>query len=383
MRREKAVASSVVGSVLFALATIIFAASPANAGKTVWEDGPSKLSIFGDARLRLESDYDDRTNANDRDRTRERIRIRTGADFAANEIVSMGFRLRTNSDSRQSPHQTLGFYGGAGSNSGFGVDRGFFKLKFGGFYLWGGKNGLPAWNSAEFILDEDLQPEGLAAGYSVNMGGAKLSLGLGHFIIGEGGWNEDDTMLSYQAAVKAGKSISFKAAVGGFSFTDGDKNDANASSGQMPGGTHSITHVLAEVRAADMPLKPRIGVAYAASNVGDDKIGDGAKSEDKTALMAYARGNVGKVDLRFYYWDNGYAAQPLLGALAQDNFPYSSNFTGYHIQVGYKFFDALSADLRYYFQETKNKDIKVFDNNIAMEGDRKRTRIQLNLNVKF
>ncbi|MGK7344573.1 MAG: putative porin [Candidatus Nitrospinota bacterium M3_3B_026] len=383
MRRFRKVVSSVVGSVLLAGAAVLAAGSPASAGKTIWEDGSSKLSLFGDARLRLESDHDDRTNADNRDRTRERIRIRTGADYTANEIVSMGFRLRTASDSRQSPHQTLGLYGGAGSNAAFGVDRGFFKLTFGDFHLWGGKNGLPAWNNAEFIWDDDLQPEGLAAGYSVNMGGARLSLGLGHFVIGEGGWDEDDTMLSYQAAIQAGKGISFKAAVGGLSFTDGDEDDAGASSGQMPGGTHSITHVLAEVRAADMPLKPRIGVAYASSDVGDDKIGDGAESEDKTALMAYVRGNVGKVNLRFYYWDNGYAAQPLLGALAQDNFPYSSNFTGYHIQVGYKFFDNLSTDLRYYVQETKNKDIKVFDNNIAMEGDRTRTRIQLNLNVKF
>ena len=383
MRISGSFISTILTMLLVFCLSPVISGAPAFAAKKIWEDGDSRLDLFGDMRLRFEKDDDERAGKADRDRTRGRVRLRFGANYKASDVVSMGFRLRTASSNRQSPHQTLGLYGKSGSNSDFGVDRAFFRLSGGGAYLWGGKNAFPAWNPAEFLWDDDLQPEGLAAGWGGSFGIVKVKLNAGYFVIGEGNWDDDDMLLSYQGMIKAGDSFQVRAAVGGLSFDDGDENSATAASGQLPGGTATITHAMVEVRSSDLPLEPRVGVLYSTSDVDDDKIGSGAESADKKALVAYVRGSVSGVDLRFYYWDNGYAAQPLLGSLGQDNFPFSSNYKGYHIQVGYKFFGNLSTDLRYYWQETKNENITVHDSDIAMQGDRTRTRIQLNLNVKF
>lgn len=383
--------------VLAGMGVLLFAEPrPAYADKKVWEDGSANLSLFGDARFRYEQDSDSRAGKADRDRSRERVRLRTGADYTANENLSMGFRVRTASDSLQSPHETLGFLGDSGTETSFGLDRAFIKVKAGDFNVWGGKNGLPAWNPGEYIWDDDLQPEGLAAGYNLSLGGLKAGLTLGHFIISEGKWDADDTLTTYQLSLQAGDSFQIKGAVGGLSFNDGNANDSTKTSGLLNGGTQTINHLLLEIKAKDIPLKPAIGFGYSTSNV-DDKYGivttttDGTTSSsgknldsaDKNGMMTYVKGEVEGVMLEVQYWDSGYASQPLLGQLGQDNFPFSSNFKGYLVQVGYKFFKNLSTDLRYYHQETKNTGVKTFDNNIGMEGDTKRNRIQLNLNASF
>ena len=154
-------------------------ATPAYAGKKVWEDGDSSLTLFGDMRLRVELDDDSKK---DDTRDRWRIRLRPGMKFVYNKTASMGFRLRTATGSIQSPHQTLEV-GDPSGNQQFGVDRAYFKLKFGGFYVWGGKNGFNIWNPNEVLWDSDLQPEGLALGFKT--GG--LHIGLSRFIINEAG----------------------------------------------------------------------------------------------------------------------------------------------------------------------------------------------------
>lgn len=366
-------------AVFMVVSAMLLSATPSQAAKTVWEDGASRLSLFGDMRFRAENDSD---SEKDKDRTRERIRLRIGSDYTANDNVSMGFRLNTATESLQSPHQTLALDEGGGANGDFGIDRAFLKVSGNGFYVWGGKNAMPLWNPAEFLWDADIQPEGLAAGYSANLGGASLGLAVGHFMLNEANWGDDDTLLAYQASVAIGEGFKVKLAAGGMSVTDSDEG-AEGKSG-VPGQSHNITHVMGEVQATDLPLKPRVGVLYAFSDVGDDVIGDGAASSDKNALVAYIRAQAGIVDLRFYYWDAGYAAFPGLGHYAQDNFPYSSNFTGYHAQVGVKVLKDISVDLRYYNQSAKNEDITTWNSGVAMQGaGHDRTRIQLNLNVKF
>lgn len=357
------------------------AASPkaALAGKSVWESGGARLDLIGDMRLRLESDSD---STKDKDRTRERIRLRFGAGYTANENVAMGFRLSTASDSLQTPHQTLALDDGGGRNGDFGIDRAFLKVSGGGFYAWGGKNGMPMWNPAEFVWDADIQPEGLAAGYKTKLKGVSLGLAAGHFLLNEASFGDDDTLLAYQATAGLGDGLRVRLAVGGVSVTDSDEGAEGAAG--VPGQSHNITHVMGEVQAADIPLKPRAGLLYASSDVEDSVIGAGAEAPDKNALVAYVRATAGRFDLRFYYWDAGYAAFPGLGRYAQDNFPYSSNFTGYHAQIGVKLLEDISMDLRYYNQSVKNGDITVWNSGVAMEGDgHDRSRIQLNLNVKL
>ncbi len=374
--------------IFMGLSVLLFAdVKPAYAGKKVWEEGESSLTIFGDMRLRIEQDDD--SNKDDT-RDRWRIRLRPGMKFVYNKTASVGFRLRTATGSIQSPHQTLEV-GDPSGNQQFGVDRAFFKLKFAGFYVWGGKNAINIWNPGdEALWDDDLQPEGLALGFK--QGG--LHIGLSRFIINEAGWGDDNTLISTQVSYGGGDNVKFKVAAGALIFNDGIGENGPSMLGVdaiNPGGESTLTHVAGEIKITSIKL--RAGASYTSSNTDgawgytyDDtgaRSGAALGDDDKTGVVAWVRGKAGKVDLRVYYWDMGYAAQPALGKFGQDNFPFTTNFTGYHLQVGYKFFNAMSADFRVYIQSTKNEDIKVWNSNVVMQGERDRTRYQINLNFKF
>ena len=159
----------------------------------------------------------------------------------------------------------------------------------------------------------------------------------------------------------------------------------------LPGGTSTLTHVIGEIKISSINMK--IGGSYTSADTDDvwgykysdagARSGAAFGSDYTTGIVGWVKAKAGKVDLRIYYWDMGYAAQPGLGKFGQDNFPFTTNFTGYHLQAGYKFFGAMSADFRVYIQETKNENIKVWDSNVVMQGVRDRTRYQLNLNFKF
>lgn len=363
-------------------ALAFFGAQPAQASKEIWSDGDASFKLGVDMRFRYEMDDQVRGGKDDRDRDRQRIRLRLKGKFKANDNLLAGFRIVTGSESLRSPHQTLGHANNSGNNADWGVDRAYIKVGGGGAALLLGKFGLPIWNPGEILWDSDIQPEGIALGWSSSVGDSgKISVGVAQLMVGEAHWGEDDTALAAQAAFSVGNTWQLKVAAGMLSFTDGDPDSEDNT---LPGGDQAITHIIAEVKGAGISLKPKIGVAYSMS---DGEASDfGGEDDDLNGLVVYAGIKVSGIKLSFQYWDAGYDSQPLQGMLAQDNFPYSSNFTGYKIQVGYKFFGGLKADLRYYFQEVKNGDITVWDNNIAQEGSEgvnERTRIQLNLNVRF
>ncbi len=365
-------------SLLISVLVISIDAVPAFAGKTVWENGESSLDIFGDLRFRAENDSDDQK---DKDRTRERVRARFGSTYKANEMVSAGFRLSTGSDSLQSPHQTLDLYNGYDTNGDFGLDRAFIKVKLDGLAITAGKTGFVGYDPAELVMDGDIQPEGISAKYNGSAGDINVWLGFAHYLLNEASWGEDDTALFYQAGMKAGEGLKFTGAISGITFTDSDEN--NPDKAGIPGKSYSVMHLMGEITATDVEYKPTLGIGYANANIDESVIGAGSDSADKNGLVIYLKGTFGKIGLRAYYWDLGYASASALGSLAPDNFPFSSNFTGYHLQMDYKLFDAIGMDLRYYNQTTKNEEITVFNSDVAMQGPRNRSRVQLNLNVKF
>lgn len=142
-------------------------AAPARA-QTPDGDEPSRWSLSGDLRLRLETDRDSRrsdgTLRDDRDRLRARLRLAVGVDLGRG--TALGARLRTGSrDSQQSPHVTLhDFDGNPDGDRDILLDRWFVRREGERAWGWLGRNSLPFWTQNELFWDDDVTPAGLALG---------------------------------------------------------------------------------------------------------------------------------------------------------------------------------------------------------------------------
>lgn len=341
------------------------------------------LTLDGSVRYRVETDSD---NIIDKDRNRERVRLRFGGAYAANDMVSMGFRLETGARSIQSPYTTLGVADTAKNGEDFGLAQAFLVIKAAPATFLLGKWGSPLFNPAEFIHDADANFEGI--GMAIGGGSdIKYTLLLARHFILDAGWNgsdwlgaDDDAILTAQFIVSGGGDVSWTAAIGSNRVT---LNTDLAGGILTKSQEHNWNQVVAEIRAKEMS-DLRIGGGYQVYD-GDAEWLDTA---DESGFVVYARVMAGPVGLRLYYWDVGLASQFLFGAAAQDNFPFSTNFTGFHAQLDLpKIHDAVSWDLRYYNQDTKNADYTDSSGfpvpGAVMTGDRNRTRIQTNLTVAF
>ena len=111
------------------LATGIFAGA-----MTVPSIAQADMSLSGDFRFRLESDWDSHKSdgiTEREDRTRARIRARVRLNYEHNDWASFGAQLRSGSDeNHQSPHITLiDFNGNDTGDADFNLDKWFFKAK--------------------------------------------------------------------------------------------------------------------------------------------------------------------------------------------------------------------------------------------------------------
>ncbi|VAX25015.1 hypothetical protein MNBD_NITROSPINAE02-264 [hydrothermal vent metagenome] len=381
---------------------LIGATAVRGAAATVWKNDDSRFVVGGDARLKIDSASDD----GDRETNGWRVRLRVNGEFTANEYVSAGFRLVTSSGDNRSIHGALTVGDGGEEKTDFGVDRAYLRFKADGYYLWAGKNRINIWNPAQFLWDRDIQPEGVALGYKARDGKSKIGIGLGLFAFNKSDWGDNDYLLTYQAAFAVGDNLRIKGALGGLAFNDADQTqtgwiagagpdgiDKN-NRGRIPGGSSNITHAMVELKSADISFTPRIGFAYAVSDVSDywgktnnsttgGARGANLEQKDKQAFITYFRAVVEGVDIRAYYWDVGYAGAPALGMFGQDEFPLASNFTGYHVQAGYEVAKNISVELRYSYQETKNRAISVWNSGVAMEGEMELEAYKATIAMRF
>ncbi|MEM7356509.1 MAG: putative porin, partial [Acidobacteriota bacterium] len=148
------------------------------------------LEIYGDVRVRLETDFDSRrADGSERDdRTRLRIRARLGLDYAASDHLSFGLRLRSGSDdSQQSPHITLiDFDDNDTGDADLNFDKWFAKGQLDRGWGWIGRNSLPFWKQNEFVWDDDVTPVGLALGYAMKRGENAFEVNGGYFALPAG-----------------------------------------------------------------------------------------------------------------------------------------------------------------------------------------------------
>jgi len=373
--------------------------SPASAAVAVNDDG--SLKLFGDARLRYE--YDNRRKAAlaSEHRDRFRLRARLGVVYDADDIWSMGLRLRTESDALNSPHQTTGFFGSSGRNQDFGLDRVYVKVKLpvlgGKVSVWGGKNGMNLWQQDEVWWDTDIQPEGIAGTFKTNalpIAGT-LTVNGGGFILSEGNFesatlgNHDGALATVQGVYQT-KMFGPKLTVAVTYAKIINPEDLSVAINKASGKAGPPTTVLQSSRYTGASVQ----IKGSNWRIGGDIIDSNSQTQDAAYVVQarYKPAFLHGIGLRVYYYRvEGFSVLGD-GIFTQDNFanPGSfglTNFRGQRYQIDYKFNKHVSMDLRAYIAKqldaatgTLQSGGTVTD---ALMSRVKHDRYQVNLNVKF
>lgn len=204
-----------------ALSVMLVGAEPISA---IDLDAGGRFRLFGDLRLRLESDRDSEgANGSKReDRDRARIRARLGLEYDASSIFQLGLRLRTGSvDSQQSPHITVhDFDDNPRGDEDILLDKYFVSAHSGRFRGWLGRNSLPFWKQNELFWDDDVTPAGLALRWDPELAsGAGLQLRTGIFKLLDGGIDLHGEMAAGQLVfTRDSGEVSWTAAGGLFAL---------------------------------------------------------------------------------------------------------------------------------------------------------------------
>jgi hypothetical protein len=155
--------------------------APATAAIKIDEAGT--FFLYGDARLRLEKDWDSYKNDGEQrsDRSRARVRARVGAIWRPIDLLEFGVRVRTgNDDHQQSGHITIAdFNGNDRGASDLNLDKWYVQTRWRDIAVWGGRNSLPWWKQNSLFWDDDVTPRGAGLVYSTATGPGTFTLNAG------------------------------------------------------------------------------------------------------------------------------------------------------------------------------------------------------------
>lgn len=167
-------------------------------------DPKGKLQLYGDFRLRQESDWashttDGRLRA---DRDRLRIRLRLGANWNPTSFLSSGLRVRSGSRfSQQSPHITFhDFSGNPTDDPDILLDKWFVQLKARDGSVWVGRNSPSFWKQNELFWDDDVTTGGIGASYRFGKGTSSVTINAGTSALPDGG-------IEFNGALHSGQVV--------------------------------------------------------------------------------------------------------------------------------------------------------------------------------
>ena len=212
-----------------------------------------KFSLYGDFRLRAETDWDsqDAAGVDREDRTRMRVRLRAGFRFDPTENIRVEARVRGGQEgSQQSPHITIiDFDDNDTGDTSFNLDRWYVRGKSGEFEAWAGRNDLPIWKQDELLFDDDVTMAGIGLLWGTEAGPGKLSLAGGYFSapVGMELWagNLAAGQVAYQPKV-GGVQLAF--AAGAYLF-DGNPDDPDLAGLLQGNGARDYSILSASAQA--------------------------------------------------------------------------------------------------------------------------------------
>ena len=199
--------------------------------KVAWA---AKTQVKGDVRLRYEDVNVDSPNSRSGNQDRERVRARVGFYSEINPQVDAGVRIATGSSADgRSTNQSLDNYF---DKKQLWVDLAYLDwhpTAIPNLHLIGGKMAQPWVSMGDIIWDSDLNPEGVAATYKANVGGAELFGSAGHYMLkdnvdGDGVQFKHDAQLYHgQLGARFAPADSLKMTLGASIYGfDNDKDSA-------------------------------------------------------------------------------------------------------------------------------------------------------------
>jgi hypothetical protein len=313
-----------------------------------------RVHPFADLRLRHEWDGR-RGNEN---RNRERVRLRVGAEVDLAEEFRAGFRVRTGDpDDPRSPHHNFGSSSPMLGSLEFNLDRAYVRYRpsfLPGAWVVGGKFshafvGNPVYG--ELVWDADVQPEGLAGGYTLPWGeNVDLKLTAGQYLLfAQDGADEFSTfVMQGSSSFRPTSQLSLLAALGWYRYgtpqPDGDTTTlaANAGNKATADGYLSDFHIVNPILSLTYD-----GWGRPITLAGEYVVNTGAEGDDNRDGFAIGA-SLGKLkkrgDWKSYYQFQRIEQESVFTPFAQDDFLQGTNFTGHVFGFAYRLRDRLDLN---------------------------------------
>lgn len=190
--------------------------------KSKWTE---KIKLYGDLRLRHDTQWKTDEDGDKDPRNRERFRFRLGMKAEINEATEIGLRLASGSGYQNTTNQSFDEHG---RGKEIFIDRAYASWKPVDFFkIIGGKHKNPLFTSS-LVWDSDVNPEGVSESFNFKLSNnIEIFANLGQWMIEEIKKTSDPALFTYQAgtSVKFSKNVKFKFAVSYYDFMNLDRFD--------------------------------------------------------------------------------------------------------------------------------------------------------------
>ncbi len=361
-------------------------AKPPTQERSALDQAFERLGIYGDLRLRHETDsgVDHRD-----DRNRERVRARIGVNYQINDELVVGGRIITgNRDDPQSPHQTLG---NVFDSFEISLDRAFVTYRpqwAEGAWLTAGKFAHPFIQNPvypELVWDADVQPEGVAVGYTFRDLGFldRLDIVAGQYILlQQGRLDEASTFVAQISGQKAlTDDLNLSGGVGWYRYTSLSPDGSLAVLGDNAGNAIAGDDFLSRFSI----VNPIVALTYRGfpkplTASGELIVNTRAARSDGTgwaAGIAYGETRNAK-DWRVYFQYQDLERDAVVSALSQDDFTFGTNFRGPVFGAQYQITDNIGVHAWALLAE-RVSDSSFFSSDAGDD----QFRFRLDLNIRF
>lgn len=347
-----------------------------------------QLKIYGDFRVRLESDFSSqKSNGTERDdRNRLRARVRIGLTFTPRQDIEVGIRLRSGSDaSHQSPHITLiDFDDNDTGDADFNPDKWYFKYKGNNSTFTIGRSSISFWKQNEIFLDDDVTPIGI--GYTLK--GDRFGLNAGYYTLPVGMQEFGGNLGTLQLTLKADVSSGHFAGAIGYARFDAEPGDADVTALLDTNGTrdYGIWVINGQLKFD----KFKFGVDYFVnienySATDADAFTAFHRDQNTGYVISFAHGNTNPQSWLFAYYYLNVETFAVNSSYAQDDWvrfgsaveARASNIRGHEFRVAYGLAKNMNLVFRAYFVDAIER------RSATSLTEEDGNRLRLDFNYKF
>ncbi|MDB6048007.1 MAG: rane protein [Pseudomonas sp.] len=339
--------------------------------KVAWA---AKTQFKGDVRVRQETiKIDGQTNSQDKDR--QRIRARLGAYTEINPQVSTGIRIATggSNDARSTNQDLDGYF----VKKDLWLDQGYIDYHptaIQNLHLIGGKMSQPWVSMGDMIWDSDINPEGLAATYSVPVSkdfelfGSAGNYTLKDNIDGDGTQFKNDLRLNAgQLGARFTPIDALKVTLGGSVYQY--QNDKDSAALSVNGNNTDRFRLLEGFGQVDIK-----GLAVPLSVYGQYVVNNATDSDEDTGWLTGVKTKVFGFGLDYNYRDTQRNA--VVGAFTDSDFANGTTGSrGHKLKVSYDIDKNFAVGATYFLTKA--------DYAVASQKDADANTLQLDVEAKF